>query len=226
MINHLIECGILEKYLEENCINKNYKICNYKDDLGGFFMWDSDSPLYLTGGWEANKTEYNKIINDIYLSPGYWPLVLQKTIEFSFRQYFMFRTSVEVAHMKGSAPYGQIEWRYSDSLYDYKMSRQNTTKYNLDLHNSIQGLIILFSMVCLFFIVIHRPLLKSLSPELKWLIIIILLHGIISSIVCSNLSTVHPRFHNRIVWLLPLVVVVVFSKLKENKNLLRVFKTE
>ena len=65
LMGRLVENGILEKFLEKNCGNNEYKLCAYKDQLPNSaisFLWDfNNSPLYKTGGWIENKNEFKTI---------------------------------------------------------------------------------------------------------------------------------------------------------------------
>ncbi|HXD92232.1 MAG TPA: hypothetical protein VNX01_03420 [Bacteroidia bacterium] len=218
MMNHLIETGILEDYLNTNCEHSNYKICNYKDELSWNFVWREDSPLYKTGGWEVNKTEYNAIIFDILTTPKYFILFVQKSIEYSFKQYFTFGISVNAPLLEHSPPYGMINWFFKNSKTEYLSSLQNRSNLDVSFNNKIQEYIILTSMFFLFFILINSSLRKHLGYKLKWMIAIVVIHGIISSIICANIATIDPRFQNRIVWLLPLCTIIVVIKFFEEKR--------
>jgi hypothetical protein len=216
IVNSFIECGVMKEYLDDVCSIRDYKICEFKDDLGYNFIWRNDSPLYKTGGWENNKTEYKTIILDILSTPKYWPQLINKTLTSSVHQFFSFKTTIDAPHLKGSDPYGQIHWRYNSTLNTYLSSKQNTGELNLSTHNTIQAIVIFISLILLIIVLILPFTRAKLSSELKWSILLILFHIIISAIVSSNLSTVHPRFQNRIIWLLPVLAIIVIVKTKNN----------
>ena len=56
LANRLIEDGILQKLLSEQCEKEYYALCPYQDKLPqerGAFLWEPEtSPLYKIGGWE------------------------------------------------------------------------------------------------------------------------------------------------------------------------------
>lgn len=218
IMNHLLETGILQDYLNDACKSSDYKICKYKDSLGGDFMWNNDSPLYKTGGWTANKYEYNKIITDIMTTPRYMLQVIQKAIEYSFKQYFTFDITVFPPQLENSAPYGQIMWRFGNTKKEYISSLQNQSMLNFAIINKIEKILILISMAFLYFILIYPSKFRILSSEIKWILLIVLVHGIISSVICSNLSTLHARFQNRIVWLLPFLAIIAIANYIGNRN--------
>jgi len=215
ILNHLIETGILDQYLAESCNEKNYKICDYKESLGTNFVWAENSPLQKTGGWLVNKSEYESIIFEIVSTPKYWPVLAQKTIEYSVKQYFSFNTTLNPPQLEGSAPFGQIHWRFQDTVNEYRMSYQNRGLVDLHAHNLIQTTVILSSIVLLLFVLVYSDRLTWLPQELRWFIIFLLAHGILSAAVSANLSTVHPRFMNRIAWLLPLASIITIIRFGE-----------
>ena len=75
LIARLCETGILEKFLYQNCDpTDRYSLCAYRDKLPAdamSFMWDPNSPLYQTGGWNANLDEYRGIIGQVLSTPRY-----------------------------------------------------------------------------------------------------------------------------------------------------------
>jgi hypothetical protein len=221
VMNHLIEQSILDAYLKENCAGKNYKLCAYKDSiafLGWDFMWAEKSPLYRTGGWEANEVEYNAIIRDILSTPKYRNKVIFKGIEYSFKQFFTFHTSVSPPLLEGSAPYGQVEWRLPDTMKEYISSRQSTNRLGVDFVNATELPVFIISLVIALLLLFSPLYLQLLLPSEKWLLALLLLYLVFSAIMCSNLSTVHARFQNRIVWLLPIAVAVVLIRLYNQKK--------
>lgn len=207
-MNHLIENGILKKYLDENCADHDYSICAYKDELSWNFIWDENSVVYKTGGWDKNKKEYTEIIRNIYGSPKYWPLIIQKSSEYTLKQFFTWETTVSTPQLMGSPAFGEIEWHFNDSWREYIISKQNNKLLHVNALNEVENYVILFSLIiCLAYAFLVLDF--QVDIKLKWAIILMLLYGILNSAVCSNLSTVDARFQNRWVWLLPLFVVFI-----------------
>jgi hypothetical protein len=83
ILDHILETGILEEYLNNECAHKNYKLCQYKDQLGWNFIWRSDSPLYKMGGPDSTKSEFNRIIFDILTTPKYCKELILQSFEYS-----------------------------------------------------------------------------------------------------------------------------------------------
>jgi len=221
MLNHMREVGILRDYLDEACDEEEYQICDHLESLDGDFMWDQNSALYKTGGWEANKDEYNRILGGIILTPKYFVLLAQKAVEYSFKQYFTFGISVCGPQLGGSAPDGQIAWRFNDTLGEYHASLQNLAKLEFGITNTIQEFVVLFSLVFLLFILLNKSRFRKLDPRIQWILVIVFTHSIISAVLCSNLATVDPRFQNRIIWMLPLLSFIIIVQHLEKDNLVK-----
>jgi hypothetical protein len=172
-------------------------------------MWAGDGPLAKTGGWKANRKEYNSIIRDIMTTDRYFWRVASKGVEYSVKQFFTFQTTVSPSQMSGSAPYDQIQWRLPDTTREYVSSLQNSNKLDLRFVNTAELPIIMISMLILFCFVLSPALFSTLLSTEKWLICLVLAYTVGSAVICSNLSTIHARFQNRIVWLLPVLVVII-----------------
>ena len=211
MVNHLIECGIMEKYLDEQCERSNYKLCAYKDSLTWNFMWDANSPLYKTGGWLENKVEYKQMLSEIYTTPKYWPALTQKSIEYTVKQFFTFETARSVPYLAGSAPFGQIEWRFRDSTREYLSSKQSANELNTKTLNQLEMFVILISLLILF-VYAYYPFNGPKDETLKWMILVVLVYGILNAGVCANLATIDARFQNRWIWFVPILAIIVLHR--------------
>ncbi|MFH0865561.1 MAG: hypothetical protein V1904_05175 [Bacteroidota bacterium] len=217
MMNHLLETGILEDYLNNNCSSKNYKICNYKDSLGWNFMWDEKSPLYLTGGWDANKDEYNSIIRDVLSKPKYLKVFAEKSVEYAFIQLFHFDMGDTPACKEDSPPYGQVNWRYNNRVREYVSSLQFNEKLNFSTQNFLQRIIIFLSV----FLLIYLYIKQKLSQTHRRILLILIFFFIIHAFVCSTFSGICDRFQSRIIWILPFILILFLSEnnyLKFNKE--------
>lgn len=211
IVNHLIECGVMEEFLKDECENSNYQLCAYQDELNWNFIWKEDSPFYKTGGWLGTRKEYNAMISDILSNPKYWPLLIQKTIEYTAKQWFTFETTVSTTHDKHNTPYGQIHWRFHDSVHEYVSSKQLNNNLDLSRLNAIENGLVLFSLVFLFAVSLYPALHLNLPTELRWTIVILLFYSILSALICSNLSTIVPRYQNRWIWLAPMYAIICGS---------------
>jgi hypothetical protein len=210
LLNHLLETGILEDYLNNECAHKNYKLCAYKDHLDTNFIWDGNSVFGKVGGWDGTKEEFNSIIFDVLTTPKYAKKVLVRFTEYSFMQYFSFEISN--SHKYGVPPYLQ-NWPYKLYGRDYCASLQYNSRLDFSFTNSIQRILVLASLGFLIVIVFIPFYFNMLNAELKWLTVLILFYSFLNAAICANFSTLNYRFQNRIIWLIPFVAFIIAEHL-------------
>ena len=175
------------------------------------FIWSSNI-LTNTGGWENSKDEYNKIITETLKQPKYLFLNIYRSITYGFIQL----TKNEIgqgltAYNEGSAPYGQIHWRYHNELNNYLNSRQN--KWNgvnlkFDILNTFHLILIILS-IFLVLILFTSSIRLKINPNTLEFIIFVIVAIIINSFITAGLNSPCERFQARIVWLLPLSIMIL-----------------
>lgn len=206
MMSHLIEIGILKPYLKESCEEKNYNICPYVDELRlDNFMWGyGTSPLYKTGGWAANKEEYDAIISDILTTPKYLNQYFQRTVEYTFVQLFTFKLSTPPIDYNG-APSTSIKQYYPHLMAKYGWSRQSFGNLDLGWLDTVQWFSVMLALAWMLFRWSSRNTLGF--AQARTLIGYTLLYLVLNAAVCSTFSGVVPRYQARIIWLVPLVAM-------------------
>ena len=206
-MSRLIDEGLVKKYLDENCSKHNYKFCTYKDQIPWDFIWDyTNSPLYKTGGWLANKEEYNAIIIDLLTTPKYLKIFLLRSFESGIKQFFTFDMGDTPKLVEGSAPFGSIERHYHIQIKEYFSGKQCLAALNYTLQNNCQLYFIAFSLLMLFVLLFAR------IPALyKFMIIYFIVALYINALVCGTFSGVIARYQSRVVWLLPLPVILILT---------------
>lgn len=198
IMNHLIEAGILKPYLDKTCATTNYTLCDCKENLSWNFIWSEESCLYEGGGWIETRDEYNEIISDIVTSPSNWSILARKSVEYGVKQFFSFYTTLAPGQLAGTPPFNHISQRFPDARREYISSKQNQNKLNLSTINVLEEWVVLLSLGFLAIILLYAEKL-GISSDLKWVIVTVLLFSIIGSFVSANLSTVEPRYQNRVV---------------------------
>ncbi|MCF8379963.1 MAG: hypothetical protein K9H49_10325 [Bacteroidales bacterium] len=200
----LIEIGVVSDYLDNNCDKYDYRFCEYKDQIPWDFIWDyENSPLYKTGGWEANEEEYKEIILDIMTTPKYLKIFVVRGLEASFKQFFSFETGNAKQMLEGSAPYGVISRFFPDQLKEYVGSRQSAKQLDFRSLNTFQLYLSIFSLLAVI-------ILLFLKFPFKWKVLsaYILYSVYINAAVCGAISFVAPRYQSRVIWLLVLPVML------------------
>ena len=166
--------------------------------------------MYKFGnGWTSPevKEEYNAIFKDIFTTPKYCHLYIVKSIESAADQFFHFGTGDVPAMGEGTAPYLAITGHYPLYLKQYLGARQQLNLLNFGriavIQNILFGISLFLSMCFLFF---HR-----VAGKFKWIILFIFLALVINALVCGSLGTVVERFQTRVIWLLPLPLILVMA---------------
>jgi hypothetical protein len=217
---HLNDTGILEKFLKENCSDKEFegcKLCHYKDSLPNTlasFIW-STNILENTGGWLNSKEEYNKIIAATLKQPKYLFLNIFKSFNYGLIQLTKNEIGQGLSpYLKGSPPYGQINVRFHDELNNYLNSRQNKWKGGTLRMNTLNtfNLIILMSSLFIIIYLFATPVLSKLDSKTVTFLLFVILAIIINSFVTAGLNSPTERFQARVIWMLPLALIILVSK--------------
>jgi len=220
LMAHLNDTGILEKFLKENCSSdefKDCKLCNYKDSLPttlAAFMWSANI-VKNTGGWVNSKEEYKKIINATLKQPEYLFLNIYKSITYGLSQLTMNEIGLKLTpYLKGSPPYEQIKSRFPYELNNYLNSRQNKWK-GANLKLNTLNIFQLFILILSLFIIIYlftTPVLSKLDPKTVTFLLFVILAVIINSFVTAGLNSPTERFQARVIWMVPLALIILVSK--------------
>ena len=206
IMNRMIEFGVIQDYLNKNCEPKNYRICPYKDSLQWDFIFNKNSVVYKTGGWEANRNEYNTILKDMLFSKEYGFTILKKTTFDAVKQLYTFDAYVDPPLLKGSPPYGQIKWRFDNELNRYETSSQNQGTFHLTYLNALQRVVIVISSgILLFGLFFKRKIASSILNKVIYTFIVFML---VNAFIASFFATVDARYQMRLIWLLPLFAVL------------------
>lgn len=198
-ISNLIEMGVVDPYLAENCGKYNYKLCAYKDSLPNDFLWVSNSPFKKTGGWgKRNQVEFAAIEKDLLTTPRYLTRIIYRSGIYTCKLFF----SYDMEHVKvPSAFVNKIMKKYYDKDYEqFSSSRQSTGRMQFGFLEFAQNIAV--GLSCLFYCIIG---LHARRDRKLLLITCFVLAALISNAwFCSTFSGVYSRYQTRVVWLLPL----------------------
>ena len=221
MMGKFVEMGVLNVYLDNNCGKKNLKLCNYKDQIPAYswdFIWDDQSPLYKTGGWDSNKVEYNVIIHDVFTTPRYIKMFAKSSATATLRQLSQTGAQDHTSFQgKWSSPWQRIGTYFPDELNEYCASKQ----YNGGISGTNCNYIYyLFFILSTLWILFNRGI---FTKELFFIYCGILLFFLINAFVMATFSTVLSRYQNRVFWVLPatnaiLMVVYYWDKLQAKEE--------
>ena len=207
--------GILKAYLDDKCAQRSYKLCAYKDSLVWDFMWDQKSPLYKTynlpnayDNWAANKTEYMDIIWGTLTERKYLLMHLQNIVETTF--LLVATVDNEVAF---NAPtVGAVKDFFERDERQYLSALQWQKKIDFMLLNIRQRAILLLSVLflcALFFVPNLQDVIKK--KNLLPVVALVIIALFANAFICGNLSSTAGRFQARVVWLLPMLVLLLLT---------------
>ncbi|PSR14152.1 MAG: hypothetical protein DA408_18205 [Bacteroidetes bacterium] len=212
LMTRMVDWGIIDRYLEKACPEKGYRFCEYRDQIPkANFLWDyENSPLYKTGGWEANEAEYQAILKDILRQRQLrGPLILY-ALEDAWKQFFSLaigdttwnNPEQSIAHLSISLYYPALERSFLWSLQ--QRSLLEFTTLNLHHRYLIGG--------CLSVAVIL--LLSNLKiNQTRQLLCFVLIGLLANAAVCGILSGVFDRYQCRVVFLIIIPLYLLFWQL-------------
>ncbi len=208
LIGKLSENGILQRFLEENCGKKTYALCPYRDQLPNKayeYVWNSQSPLYLQGGWEETKESDQELLGDLWVSPSYYWEMLRKGVRDSFIQLFSPQLGDGLrSYEEGSAPYYRLGQYYPEQLEAYASSRQNRGELTWGWANFLYISFLILSMIGVVYLAVRG----GMPDRYWWAYLIIVLLLVFNAIVTANLANVLARLSARVWWTLPMVNIL------------------
>ncbi len=234
-IARMSENGILKKFLNENCNGNSYMLCHYKDSLpnnSSVFLWDYNSPLYKTGGWDNSKNEYTRIIHETLTTPKFLYMQISEGLKAFLKQLVRIESGNLTPNLKGSPPHSVIDQHYNSEIGEYEIAEQYSGNFRNEYmreFNDKQLLFVLISGVSLLSIIIilmnnkTNLLLKDESRSILILIVLIITGIVANAFVCGALSVPDGRYQNRVIWLLPFLVILLL--LKKDMRMLIIKKT-
>lgn len=200
-MSRVVQDGSLEAYLEQSCVEGDNMLCMYKDSIPIDFLWNQEkSPLYRLGGWNANSDYYKQVLWDIHLQPRY---LFGYNVPYIFvngwKQLFNF--GVFDVHPANGERVPSIIARYFPHQYkELKNGYQETDSSRVYQYaerlDQRQGWMIPFLLI------LTLLLWKSMTPRVKTVFCIIAIAILVNAFITGGLSTIVPRYQNRVMWLL------------------------
>lgn len=211
LMGNMVEMGIIDTYLAENCDEKDLTLCQYRGQIPNNFLWTPESPIHKNGGWEGNKAEYTAIVKDVLTTPGYLMTFIYKSGVYTVKQFFNFDAGPIIGE-KICIPAEYVKTTlaryYPGEFSAFSNSRQNREELSFDLLNYVQELIV---GVCLF-IYLMVLLFKKMEVHYRMFIGFLLIFLVVNAWVFSTFSMVDDRYQSHIIWLLPLPLFLYASE--------------
>lgn len=207
LMGAMVEHGIAKKYLDEHCGEKQFRLCAYKDSLNykaWEFMWDEDSPLNSTGGWKANKEEYNEIIRGTLTEPRFILLHVKESLQATVLQLMRFRINDGNGPVPENSLLRQRVAKYfPGELEEFENSRQNRDALQL----TDKANLLFYAIMVVTFVLLASLWYKGTFQH-KPVVIFLITAIILNAWVCGTFSTAIDRYGCKVIWLLPLILML------------------
>jgi len=228
LMAHMADAGILQKFLNENCAKEGYSaysLCSLKEKIPNdlaTFLWESGGVFEQSGGWEHSKTEYDIILNEMFNTPSYLALIIKTSAIYGLSQLFHYQIGDGLsAYNEGSAPYGQIHWRFSDELNMYLNARQQKFDgLNLNFSSLNNWHLIALISCCLFWIwKLMQPTYSQTDALIRLSFIMIIAGLIANAMITGGIVAPCPRFQARVNGLLIFISGIALIETWSNRKI-------
>lgn len=220
LMAHLVDNGILQQFLNENCDTEEYKdcsLCLHKDSLPtnfSDFMWGG-KVFKETGGWLNSEEEYNKIINGTLSQPKFLLLNFYKSFTYGAQQLMRNEIGQGISVLgEGSAPYEHIKKNFPNELNNYMNGKQNQwggIVLKRDNLNQFYKLLLIGSLL-VFFALIFSSLWTKLDRVSKLFVCFTLAGIVLNSFLTAGFNSPTERFQARITWMFPMAILLLLGQ--------------
>jgi hypothetical protein len=207
---HMLQDGIVTKYLDAHCPDPSLQLCAYKDQLPhDADTWFWGSPLFdKLGRFAGLGPEMKKIaLACVVEYPG---LQIESAALSTAEQLIDVHTGEGVLNIIWHT-YSIIEKFTPQLAPAMHAARQQKGEISFTAINDVQYPLALIAMALLpaFALLAWRRKLPAPVGELSSFVIVALLGN---AFVCGALANPHDRYGARMVWLAALVVILVFAR--------------
>jgi hypothetical protein len=219
LMGRLIDTGMLEPLLLEECPTHHWRICEHVDSLpetGRQFLWWDSSPLHEMGGWDATREEYGEITRASFATPGRLWWHAKASLASTGEQLIAWHLGYEIESKwyrdPGSPPATVIAKHLPHELTAFHGAMQQGGRGELSLRWPNIGYRIVLSLSLL---VLAGWAWKRSRPGRKEevpLVVMCLATVLVGAWVCASLSEVDARYLARVSWLLPMAAAVVITR--------------
>lgn len=229
-----IESGLASKFLNKNCdrasFSPSYKsLCEYKDRLNqwpaaGFYLYDPESPIYKggcldrgdwTNCWIEKEAEYGDLISDILSDDELRKDFIALAITGTLKQLI----TIEQSRLDYVDLRSIVEFYFPDDLYAFDHSTQKVEGRVSFYFKVILEVLFLYLSILMIVLIIRK---RKLKKDSLLLMIAIGTSLLFNAAFCATLSNVIPRYQGRIIFLVPLfMLLLLFQFLNEKKYTIR-----
>ncbi|MBK6627102.1 MAG: hypothetical protein IPJ87_13235 [Flavobacteriales bacterium] len=211
-VGAMSENGVLKPFLDEECVNVQYKLCAFKDSLPGHgydFVWSEKGPVQKLGGFEHLRDECDAIILRTILDGKYLRLHIIGSLMATRRQLFLN------APGDGLGIFG-VETDLAKGIFGYVPSMQqaylNSKQYSGRLRPEYWWWRLSWCDIVLYaswLIAVVGALLFRGNHQVILLIVTVTIGFVVNAWICGTFSNSIDRLGAKMAWLWPYVAVCV-----------------
>jgi len=211
LMGKMVENGVLEKYLNNECATEHFEICKYKNALApnnysGNFLFNDSSAFQKTGGWANPQNEYKTIIKNILTTPKYLWLYVKAVFKETFLLFGRneIGSSIHAYPRDGWGPHPAVVKYYSNELKTYDNSKQNQNSLHFPF-KTISVIYVYILIACFIFVLFYfktHPL----------VVFFVLLSFFCNALITGGLIGLEDRYCTRQNWLIVLLALVILFK--------------
>jgi hypothetical protein len=211
VLGRLVQDGIAQRLLDDTCPGSGYRLCAYKDQLprdANEYLWDSDSPFWILGGFAGTADESQRIIVD---SLKRYPLLqLKMAARATLEQFATFETGdgIEPLH---DVPVPAMTRLIPGQVGDYRAARQQNDGIGFRWINAVQVPVGALSIAALAAILVAAAARRNWDDRL-FLPTFILAALLGNAFICGALSNPQDRYQSRLIWLVCFAAPLLAAK--------------
>jgi hypothetical protein len=217
VFGRLVDDGIIDRYLHEQCPDPALRLCAYKDDMpddADGWLWDPDSPFNKLHHWQGLSQEEGRII---LATLRRYPLMhLTTAIQAVFDQLTSFQTEVSLSDNEPTidALSAHAAWL----MPRFKSARQQAGAIDVDLINEVDVPAETVATAVLIFALAFRRRLK-IAPELSAFCLVTTISLFFNAVICGVFSHAVDRYQSRLMPLTLLAAILVL--IEQQRRILR-----
>ena len=227
IFGRLVQDGIAQRWLAENCPAPGIRLCGLQDRIpktADDFLWGDTSPFQDLGGWSGTAdAELGFLVQaSIKAYPGTF---IRTSLEATALQMIKVATGDGLDEFQPAARgvFTNLLPRTAQSFNAAQQQQELITQAIFDFLNGVHVPVAYFSMLGLLLIAFWG--LRNKRHDLAGLALFTLLALLGNAFICGALSNPHDRYQSRLVWIAPLVCGMVLmayrQQYKKNRHVSR-----
>jgi hypothetical protein len=209
IFGRLVQAGIAQRWLAENCPVPGIKLCGLQKRIpktGDEFLWGGTSPFKDLGEWTGTADAELGFLVKMCLK-AYPGAVALTALQATAQQMFMVKTGdqlAEVHHDTRNVFVNILPAHVGASFIKARQQQGGVTQQLFDAINRFHVPIAHLSVFCL--LVVAGWGMRSGRHDLAAAAMFMLIALLGNAFICGALSNPHDRYQSRLAWLGPLVV--------------------